>query len=394
MKPSCWACGAVFALLVLTGCVTEQHTLVLTGDIMVDGPNAITNGPPKDRVLWEYRTAVAAMHRGEYQVAKPYLDDALATLGGIYGKDASAKKARSYFHAEARKTFIGEPYERVMAYYYRGVIYWMDGELDNARACFRSGQIEDSSSEGEQYSGDYALLDYLDGLATTKLGGDGSDALARAKKEMRGSLPPPPYDSQANVLFFIEFGPGPRKYATGQYREELRFSVPPSRVQSAMVSVDNQTATAGVYDDLGFQATTRGGRVMDHVLANKAVFKTSTDVAGNVAIAGGAITAMSTRNQTAQAVGLGLVAAGLISKIVSSQTTPQADIRMWDNLPHYLSFAAFRLPAGQHSATVQFLDRDGQPLGNLTKTITINVTTDKRDKVVFVSDKSSTPQTI
>jgi hypothetical protein len=361
---------------------------------MVDGPNAITNGPPKDRVLWEYRTAVAAMRLGEYEVAKPYLDDALATLGGIYGKDANAKKARSYFHAEASKTFIGEPYERVMAYYYRGILYWMDGEPDNARACFRSGEIEDSSSEGEQYSGDYALLDYLDGLASVKLGGDGSDAFARATKEMRGSIPPPPYDPQANVLFFIEFGPGPRKYATGQYREELRFSIPPSRVQSAIVNVDNQSATAGVYDDLGFQATTRGGRVMDHVLANKAEFKTSTDVAGNVAIAGGAITAMSTRNQTAQAVGLGLVAVGIVSKIVSASTTPQADVRMWDNLPHYLSFAAFRLPPGQHTATVQFLDRDGQPLENLTKTITINVSTDKRDKVVFVSDKSSTPQTL
>jgi len=334
------------------------------------------------------------MRLGEYQVAKPYLDDALATLGGIYGKDANAKKARSYFHAEASKTFIGEPYERVMAYYYRGIIYWMDGEPDNARACFRSGEIEDSSSEGEQYSGDYALLDYLDGLASVKLGGDGSDAFARAQKEMRGSIPPPPYDPQANVLFFIEFGPGPRKYATGQYREELRFNVPPSRVQSAIVNVDNQSTTAGVYDDLGFQATTRGGRVMDHVLANKAVFKTSTDVAGNVAIAGGAITAMSTRNQTAQAVGLGLVAVGIVSKIVSASTTPQADVRMWDNLPHYLSFAAFRLPPGQHTATVQFLDRDGQPLENLTKTITINVSTDKRDKVVFVSDKSSTPQTL
>jgi hypothetical protein len=30
--------------------------------------------------------------------------------------------------------FIGEPYERAMAYYYRGLLYWRDGEIDNARA--------------------------------------------------------------------------------------------------------------------------------------------------------------------------------------------------------------------------------------------------------------------
>jgi hypothetical protein len=59
-----------------------------------------------------------------------------------------------------------------------------------------------------------------------------------------------------------------------------------------------------------------------------------------------------------------------------------------------LSFAATELPPGQHVATVEFLDAGGQPLSNLTKTITINVPADKRDKVVFVSDTSLTPQSI
>ena len=62
-----------------------------------------------------------------------------------------------------KKTFIGEPYERSMAYFYRGVIYWMDGELDNARACFKSAEFEDSDAENEEYTGDWVLPDYLDG---------------------------------------------------------------------------------------------------------------------------------------------------------------------------------------------------------------------------------------
>jgi hypothetical protein len=384
----------VLSLLVLTGCVTERKTIVLTGNVLVDGPYAISNGPPKDRILWEDRTAVAAMRVGNFQLAKDYLDDVITRLGGVYGPDASAKKARGYFHEESTKTFIGEPYERVMAYYYRGILYWKDGELDNARACFRSGEIEDSSSEGEQYSGDYALLDYLDGLATVQLHGDGSDAFTRAKKEMRSNIPPPPYDPNANALFFIEFGRAVRKYATGRYHEELRFDVPPSRAQSAMVSVDNQTATVAPYDDLGYQATTRGGRVMDHVLANKAVFKDATGAAGQAAIIGGAATALSTRNQTAQEVGLGLMAAGVITEFVSSAARPEADVRTWDNLPRYLTFAAMHLSPGQHQATVQFYDRDNLPLPDLTKTINFTVTGDKHDTVVFVSDKSPTPQTI
>src|SRR5262249_9558463 len=212
-----------------------------------------------------YRTSVAAMRQGQFDVAKRYLDSALTRVQGVFGPDSDARKARSYFHGEAKKTFIGEPYERVMAYYYRGILYWMDGEPDNARACFRSGQLEDSQTEDEQYSSDYVLLDYLDGLASVKLNGDGSDAFRRSQDLSKHSAKPPKYDAQANVLFFVEFGPGPRKYATGQYDEELRFQVPSSPVRSAEIKVDGQTFHVEPYDDLGFQATTRGGRVMDHI---------------------------------------------------------------------------------------------------------------------------------
>ena len=155
----------------MAGCATTtKHQVALTGDIMVDGPNAIANGPPRDQVLWQYRMAAAAMRQGKFDLAKQNLDDALLTLGGIYGKDTDAKKARSYFHAEAKKTFIGEPYERSMAYIYRGILYWMDGEPDNARACFRSAEFEDSDAEKHKYAGDWVLPDYLDGLATTQAG--------------------------------------------------------------------------------------------------------------------------------------------------------------------------------------------------------------------------------
>ncbi len=329
-------------------------------------------------------------------MSRQLLDDAITRLGGIYGRDKTAQKARSYFHEESEKTFIGEPYERVMAYYYRGIIYWMDGEPDNARACFRSGELEDSSSEGEQYNADYVLLDYLDGLATTKLGDDGSDAFARSQKESRFAKPPP-YDPKANVLFFVDYGPGPRKYAAGQYGEELHFAIPQSRVQSAVIKVEDQTIDAKPYDDLGFQATTRGGRVMDYVLDGKAVFKTGTAIGGDVAAHVGAATAIigaDNRNQTAEEVGLGLIAAGIITEAISASVTPRADTRTWNNLPRYLSFAALNLPPGRHVATVEFQTASGQTLPNLTKTITIDVPADKRDKVVFVSDGSSTPQTL
>ncbi|MBU6400231.1 MAG: hypothetical protein KGS61_07915 [Verrucomicrobia bacterium] len=368
----------------MAGCATPKPPPIpRTGDPVVDDKAEMRRAPQRDRVLWEYRIAAAAMRQGRYDVAKQELDDALGTIGGIIANDKNAKRARSLFHEEARKTFLGEPYERVMAYFYRGILYWMDGEPDNARACFRSGQLEDSDTEHKQYAGDYVLLDYLDGLATVKLGGDGSDAFKRAQSRSKFNLPP--YDPKANVLVFVEFGHGPTKFATGPYHEELRFQLGHSQALSARVTVENQSALAEPYDDLNYQATTRGGRVMDHILANKAVFKSTTDTAGNVGLIGGAVLAT---DRDTQDIGLGLLAAGLISKLFSAATTPAADVRAWDNLPLYLGFVALRLPPGPHIATVEFLDPGGRPIANRTKTVTIDVSAVDKDTVVFVSDQA------
>jgi hypothetical protein len=389
-----WQPALLAAVLVLAGCATTKKPAVpLTGDIMVDAPNAIANGPPRDKVLWQYRLAAAAMRQGKWDLAKQNLDDALLTLGGIYGKDKDAKKARSYFHAESKKTFIGEPYERSMAYIYRGILYWMDGEPDNARACFRTAEFEDSDVVDNKYAGDWVLPEYLDGLATEKLHGDGSDAFKRAQADARG-VKLPPYNVNANALFFIEFGPGPTKFATGKYREELRFSVPYSPVASAELKVGSLDIPIAPTDDVGFQATTRGGRVMDHILGNKAVFKSATDTAGNVALIGGLATAAASGDRTVQGIGLGIAAVGLISKVVSSATVPEADTRAWGNLPRYLSFASVPLPVGQHVVTVEFRNSAGQVLPSLTKTVTLNITNTDRDKVAFISDTSITPQTL
>ena len=194
-----------FAFLITAGCASKPPAPAITGDPMVDGRNAIDYGPPRDRVLWQYRVGLMALRRADYAEAKRQFDDAITRIGGIYTTDADARKARSFFHAEAKKTFIGEPYERVMVYFYRGILYWMDGEPDNARACFRSAQFQDADTETRTYAADYILLDYLDGFASTKLGSDGGYEFNRAVKNARNGLQPPDYPKKANVLVFVEF---------------------------------------------------------------------------------------------------------------------------------------------------------------------------------------------
>ena len=400
------------ALLSFAGCETmpeppARRPVARTGDPIVDGNADLAAAPEKDRVLLEYRLGLTALRLGNFDVAKAKFDDAIARIGGlIAGPDDAAKRSRGLFTAEREKVFIGEPYERVMAFYYRGLLYWRDGQPDNARACFRSGQFLDSDAESDAYKSDYVLLDYLDGLASAKLAADGSDALARAQKLTKNTLPP--YDPQSNVLCFVEFGRGPTKYAAGQNGELLRFRTESSRIRSATLTVGEQTVNFLPWDNLNYQAVTRGGRQMDHVLGNKAVFKQGADTVGNVALVGSAIAAdniysekrrvvtdekgrkrvvtETERNEGAQnaAIALGLV--GIFSKLAAAATQTHADVRMWDNLPQYLSFGAMRLPAGQHAALVQYYDANGQAVADLTRRLTLTVEDPAKDTVVILSE--------
>jgi hypothetical protein len=263
----------------------------------------------------------------------------------------------------------------------------MEGELDNARACFRSAQVMDTGTDEQRYAADYALLDYLEGLIDEKLGGDGSDAWARAASNARG-VELPEYMSEANALFFIEFGRGPMKYAGGEYGEQLRFRPGSSAAARVRVEVGETTRMVEPWVDLTYQATTRGGRVMDHVLANKAVFKDTTDTAANAALITGAILAtQQNRNSAADEVGAGLLIAGAIGKIFAAAANPAADTRQWGNLPEHLSFSSFQLGPGDYPVTVEFVSAGGEPVPGTTRSFTLSVPEGSSDTVVFVSDR-------
>lgn len=342
--------------------------------------------PARDAVLRANRSAADHLRRAEFDAAKPLLDESVTTLGGITAGDRTARQARSYFRSESSKNFRGEPYERVMAFYYRGILYWMDGEPDNARACFRSAQLQDADAENGQYQADYAILDYLDGLATAKLGGDGTDALARARANARLGGSPSDLDPQSNLIVFFETGRGPAKYSGGEFGERLQFRPGTSFSTGLRVSVAGQSRQFSPMDDLSFQATTRGGREMDYVLANKAVFKGTTDTFGDAAIVSGAILAgTSGRNSAADEVGAGLLIAGLLSKVISAAATPSADTRTWDNLPNQIGVATLRVPPGTHTLTAEFLNASGGVV--LKRDVTVTVVPGARDTVLFLSDR-------
>lgn len=381
------------APLSFSGCVGPARTpLPLpTGDPVIDGRARISAAPFQDRVLWQYRIASAAMRRGDFDEAARLFDEALTTTAGILADAGSgdAARARRMFRSESEKSFVGEPYERAMASFYRGVLYWRRGEPDNARALFRNTAFIDGEVEDAAYASDYVLPDYLDGLIAQRLGGDGEEARLRAAR--RSAFELPAYDPDNNVMVFVEYGRGPRKVASGPDGERLSFRAEPSPVVRARLSFGERVVDLPPYDDLQYQATTRGGRVMDYILGNKAVFKRNTEAFGDLALSAAGVVAADghhrpRRGRTPEEVekdrenakdrentAIALAVAGIFSKLASAATQSSADTRTWDNLPQYLSFAALRLPPGEHQAVLEFFDESDRPLDDRTQRFVVEV---------------------
>lgn len=347
----------------------------------------------RDKVLWQYICGLMHMRQGDFSKAKGHFENALQTVDGRFGKDRTAKRSRSYFSGEAKKTFVGEPYERVMANYYLGILYWMDEGPNRARPCFKNALYEDSYVGDERYACDYVLCEYLDAIAAVKLGQNGDDAALRARAITNTvTIPPftgpslPPPNAKANVLIFVEFGNGPVKYAAGEHNEELHVHPVQGRAQSVRLQIGTQTLVLSAYDDLYFQASTRGGRAMDHINKGKAVFKDSTAVVGAAALYAAAL---STAAHVDDRVALGVAAFGFASSLLSAAGKPDADTRCWYNLPQFLSFAAVELPPGKHALHVEFLDSNGKMLAVGSRHGEVEVKDGGRDTVLCLSEKTN-----
>ena len=124
----------------------------------------------RNLVLNHMRAGLAAMELGEFDLAEESFDIALLNIESIYTDDENAAKARSLWYEEGRKDFKGEPYERAMAYYYRGLLYLRKGDYENARASFKGGLLQDAMAEQAIYQADFALLIFLEGWSSLMLG--------------------------------------------------------------------------------------------------------------------------------------------------------------------------------------------------------------------------------
>jgi tetratricopeptide (TPR) repeat protein len=352
---------------------------------------ALTQGS-RNRVLNDMRLGLANIELGNDALAEQLLDSALGQIETIYVNNENAAKARELFTKELVKDFKGEPYERAMAYYYRGLLYLKAGDYDNARASFKGGFLQDSFADEEQNQADFGLMPYLQGWASRCRGNTvTAEDDFKEFKAIRSAFPLP--GDKDNTLVLVETGSAPVKYSATdsdstkpRYLKYRRASAtetarvkftdlvaePPPPVKKgakpmpapAPKAVDRAAETA-LLEDVYYQASTRGGREFDSVLAGKAQFKQGANVVGDVAMAGAMVAAAVAMNtsggnqrDSAAAAGIMLLMA-VAAKAAAEAAEPDADVRYWDNLPDRVHAVTLPLPPTVTSLSVDLLASDG-----------------------------------
>lgn len=285
------------------------------------------------------KLGLAAMEQGHFLTAEWAFDEALKRIEAIYAKDKNAAAARSKWTKEGIKDFKGEPYERSMAYYYRGLLYLRAGDYENARAAFLTAEYQDSVAEGEEFQADFGLMNYLAGWSS-RCAGDGAraDELFEAARRHSPELTPPLEGDDTIVI--AELGQGPVKVKRGQQSELLTFSksINHGAAETVTIFAGDKEVPLREAASIVYQASTRGGRPVDAILKGKAVFRSGTGEAAKLVT--DAVSGLVRLSTSAGVVG-GVV--GLGFALLSDSAKPDADIRMWDSLPD-------RVRLGTHSS--------------------------------------------
>lgn len=238
-------------------------------------------------------------------------------------------------------------------------------------------------------------------------------------------------DSRTNAFILLQSGQAPAKIRGGQYGEIIQFQTYPDPVRYALstiqqADVPNAPLLAFVpvpAESITYQATTQGGRVMDHILKGRAEFRDNMNVASGIALsvvpaaisAGavaastivtttvttvtysvsstGAVTATTTTSTSAAPAGaaaatpfLIAAAAAIIiykgSKMIADATHPEGDIRGWHELPNQFLFICGTLAPGEYELTNAGFDRLGQLVPQQNEKKIFIVGTDKPALIV------------
>lgn len=341
----------------------------------------------RNAVLNHMEIGARAIELSRPDVATAQLDTALDLIESVYGNSDAAAKARSLWYEEGSKDFKGEPYERVMAYYYRGLLYLQEGDYGNARASFEGGMLQDAFAEENQNRFDFALMAFLSGWASHL---ENNEVLKKRSQDELKKLRPDFVGPEAghNTLLIIETGNAPRKLADGVGHYELVYRRGKFfRETRAQVQIGGKQLAAYPMEDVFWQATSRGGRAVDRIVKGKAQFRSTNEGMGTVL----SDTANTLQVLAPLSSGLGDVAGavgavGALQLLVASKVQAKADTRYWASLPDAVHVLTLKSAPGQQ-ADISFLDKDGVVLPELKRTVALPA----KGGVVWLRSRNAAP---
>jgi len=314
----------------------------------------------RNEVLNAMELGLCRFAEGDDAEAARLFDRAIARIETFYIDDPNANLVRTSLSAEeGLKDFKGEPYERAMLYYYRGLVYLAQGRPSNARAAFRAGALHDAIAEEDQFRCDFALLYFMQAIASTSMAdteraAEGWGLVQRLRPDCR--IP----DGNAWTLVLVESGGAPVKMVDGvegqrlTVHRNLDVNHPKLRVLASSTPLE-----LSAIEDVFVQASTRGGRPIDSFLDGKARYKaTAEETSGALADLGSVVQYATLGTESGGSVGAALGLAGGLRLLTASGVRARADDRAWRNLPELVQFATVTPSRNSELLRVQRSEED------------------------------------
>lgn len=402
MKIHLSALGLVLLVVALNGCVTgelenrldemEQRASVAEMsfrageyDIAHASFNVLASEPTVSSPLYRLDSVPCLVLSGKKDEALRLMESLRVDFEELYDPE-SEKKALSKWHGEVNKVFKGTPHEMAAFYALMSLSYAEKGDYENAWRCVQNGLLHDTDAKEDKYQSDDALLLYLGSVYAGKIGE--VDSVAQCRKRLRDILnvrgiaaadiekcTKSAYaallDDNAsipNAFVVVWSGTPPQFGRDGKYGEKrMVLKGVESAADFMTVSVDggDEVIVPGKIGDINFQATTRGGREMDNILASKADFKQDMKnfQKASIGLSGLCFAAAFATFDTSEAgliISGSLAAAGVTFLVLDGvfycfydKTDPRADIRAWKTLPGQLNVLPLRLTPGKHEISVR-----------------------------------------
>ena len=313
-------------------------------------------------VLNNLRLGSAALAAYDLDTAESAFLRAYEVLNSV-GVNDGGRTLGAVLLSENIRVWRGEPFERAMANFYLGLVYYMRHDYANARAAFENalfklrdyGEAKGRGDQYREYESNFALAYLALAKSYQRLG---RDDLAEKNFQRAVELRPelrdvadPELNARSNVLLVIDFGYGPHKVSS---RDGTIAGFRPTPVEEGpppppVVRLDGRRMDVGGLArppvDLLALAQDQRWQSLDTIRAVKSVL-------GSGLMAGGMI--YGTRRDARPEVALGAILGGLLLKASS-----QADVRQWEMLPRTVFLLPLVLPPGTHDISVEFPEVPG-----------------------------------